>query len=99
MFLIANLLDALASILELALTMYMWLLIGRAILSWVQPDPYNPIVRFLFQTTEPVLAPIRRRLPVVSGLDFSVVAVTLKKIFLQSAVMRSLHQFAYNLGH
>jgi len=63
MFIVANLLFALAKILGLALNIYMWIVIARAILSWVNPDPYNPIVRFLYNATEPVLYAIRRRMP------------------------------------
>ncbi|MCK5257793.1 MAG: YggT family protein, partial [Deltaproteobacteria bacterium] len=55
MFIIVNLLDAIAIIIHYALTIYMWLIIIRAVISWVNPDPYNPIVSFLYQVTEPVL--------------------------------------------
>ena len=48
----------------------MWIIVIRALLSWVNPDPWNPIVRFLYQVTEPVLRPIRQRLP-AAGIDFS----------------------------
>ena len=50
-------------LINLVLTAYMWIIIARAVVSWVNPDPNNPIVRFLYQVTEPVLRPIRRRLP------------------------------------
>ena len=56
MFALRHLIEALAEIINLGLTIYMWLIIARAILSWVSPDPYNPIVRFLYNVTEPVLA-------------------------------------------
>ena len=61
MFLIGNLLGAVATILNYALWFYMWIVIARAVISWVSPDPYNPIVQFLYRATEPVLEPIRRR--------------------------------------
>jgi YggT family protein len=65
-------LGALATVLNIVLTLYMWIIIARAVLSWVSPDPYNPIVRFIYSITEPVLSQIRRRLPVsFSGIDFS----------------------------
>ena len=63
MFIIVNLLNALATIIHFILTIYMWLIIIRAVISWVNPDPYNPIVNFLYQVTEPVLYRIRRYLP------------------------------------
>ena len=72
MFAVGNLIAALASILDLALTIYMWVIIARALLSWVNPDPYNPIVRMLYNVTEPVLAWVRSRVPVVfGGLDLA----------------------------
>ena len=67
MFALRNLIEALATIVNLGLTIYMWVIIARALLSWVNPDPYNPIVRFLYNVTEPVLGWIRRRVPVVFG--------------------------------
>ena len=63
MFIIVNLLNALATIIHFILTIYMWLIVIRALISWVNPDPYNPIVNFLYQITEPVLYRIRRYLP------------------------------------
>ncbi len=63
MFMISNFLFALAKLVEILLGAYMWIVIGRAILSWVNPDPYNPIVRFLHNVTEPLLSRIRRMLP------------------------------------
>ena len=55
MFVAGNFLSALAQVLDMALTVYMWIVIIRALISWVNPDPYNPIVRFLVSATEPVL--------------------------------------------
>jgi len=57
-----NFLYAIASILDKILWAYMWLIIIRALISWVNPDPYNPIVRFLIKVTEPVLYFVRRKL-------------------------------------
>jgi YggT family protein len=99
MFVISNFLVAIAKILNIGLTLYMWVIIGRAIISWVNPDPYNPIVRFLNSVTEPVLYPIRRRLPLsLGGIDFSPVIVILVIIFLQSFVVQSLIQMAARMG-
>jgi len=63
MFIIINLLNAIATVIDWILNIYMFLIIARAVISWVNPDPYNPIVNFLYQTTEPVLYRIRRYLP------------------------------------
>lgn len=66
------LLNALATVINLFFQIYFYIVIGRAIISWVNPDPYNPIVRFLHNATEPVLARIRRLLPVhFGGIDLS----------------------------
>lgn len=99
MFIVANFLIAVAKILNIGLTIYMWIIIGRAIISWVNPDPYNTIVRFLYAVTEPVLYTIRRRLPInFSGFDFSPILVILAIIFIQTFVVDSLLQFAVQLG-
>lgn len=98
MFVIANFLAAVAKIIDIGLSLYMWIIIGRAIISWVSPDPYNPIVRFLNAVTEPVLYPIRRRLPVnLGGMDFSPVLVILAIIFIQSFLVQSLLQLAAHM--
>jgi len=67
MFVIANLLVAVAQALDYILWAYLWIIIGRVIVSWVNADRYNPIVRFLYSATEPVLARVRRRLPAYAG--------------------------------
>jgi YggT family protein len=99
MFIISNLLIALAKILHLLLTFFMWLIIARAILSWVSPDPYNPIVRFLYGATEPVLYPVRRRIPLnFGGMDLSPMIVIVIIVFLDSFLVPSLSGLAMRLG-
>jgi YggT family protein len=99
MFILANFLMAVAKILNIALTIYMWIIIARAVISWVNPDPYNPIVRFLNNVTEPVLYRIRRLIPLYfGGLDFSPILVILAIIFIQSFLIQSLYQMAVRLG-
>jgi len=56
---------------NLAFTLYEFAIIARALLPWFRIDPYHPVMRFLIQITEPLLAPIRRNLPTMGGLDFS----------------------------
>ena len=98
MFVISNLLVAVAKVLDIALTIFMWIIIARAILSWVSPDPYNPIVRFIHNVTEPVLHQVRRRIPLsFGGIDFSPIIILLAVIFLQQFAVQSLHQFAMTL--
>ena len=95
MFILGNLLSALASVIGLVLNLYMWVIIARAVISWVNPDPYNPIVRFLYSITDPLLLAIRRRLPLFfGGIDFSPIIVILAIIFLQRFVVASLHDMA-----
>ncbi|MBI5874644.1 MAG: YggT family protein [Deltaproteobacteria bacterium] len=97
MFVFANLVEALATITSYLLTIYMWIIIIRALISWVNPDPYNPIVRFLYQVTEPVLYPIRRRLPFIGGIDLSPIIVLLVIMFLQVFLVRTLNEVAMRL--
>ncbi len=99
MFVIGNFLAAIAKIIDIALTLYMWIIIARAVVSWVNPDPYNPIIRFLNAVTEPVLYQIRRRLPIsFGGIDFSPIIVILVIIFVQSFLVQSLAQLAMRMG-
>jgi len=99
MFIVSNFLVAVAKILDIGLSLYMWIIIGRAVISWVNPDPYNPIVRFLNAVTEPVLYPIRRRLPInFGGFDFSPILVIMAIVFLQAFLVQSLLQLASRVG-
>jgi YggT family protein len=99
MFIISNFVIAVAKILNVGLTIYMWIIIARAVISWVNPDPYNPIVRFLNNVTEPVLYRIRRFIPFsFGGIDFSPLVVLLAIIFLQAFLVQSLYQMAARLG-
>ena len=83
MFVLGNLLAAVAKILHVILTGYMWVIIIRALISWVNPDPYNPIVRALYAVTEPILSRLRRKLPLFAGsIDFSPIVVILIIYFL-----------------
>ncbi|MFQ5988838.1 MAG: YggT family protein [Candidatus Methylomirabilales bacterium] len=97
MFVFANLLSAVAQILHLGLFVYMWMIIIRAVISWVNPDPYNPIVQFLHRTTEPVLQPVRRMLPIAWGIDFSPLVVILGIMFVDQFLVESLRELAWRL--
>ena len=86
---------ALANIVDIALTVYLWIIVIRAVLSWVNPDPYNPIVRFITQVTEPPMAMVRRWLPLRGmGIDFSPMIILLAIVFLQSFLVPTLAQLA-----
>ena len=97
MIILSNFLAAVAKVVDIGLTIYMWIVIGRAVISWVNPDPYNAIVRFLTAATEPVLYPIRRRLPSMGGIDFSPILVILAIFFVQSFFVQSLADLAHSL--
>ena len=97
MFLLSNFLFALAKLVNLILSAYIWIVIGRAVISWVNADPYNPIVRFLVQVTEPVLSRIRRFIPPLGGLDLSPMILIFAIIFLQSMLVPTLQQIARSL--
>jgi YggT family protein len=97
-FIFANFLIAIAQILDIVLSAYMWLIIISALLSWVNPDPYNPIVRFLHAVTEPVLRPIRRIIGLRFGvIDISPIIVILGIIFIKYFLVTSFVEFAYKL--
>ncbi len=94
---LSNFLLAIAKLLNFVLSAYIWVIIGRAVISWVNADPYNPIVRFLVQATEPLLARIRRVLPIMGGLDLSPMLLILAIIFLQSFLVPTLQQLALSI--
>jgi YggT family protein len=94
MFILGNFIKAVAIILDYVLTIYMWIIIARAVLSWVNPDPYNPIVRFIHNVTEPALSRIRMWLPNLGGIDISPIVVILGIVFLQTFIVNSLLRFA-----
>jgi len=100
MFILANLVEALAAVVNMLLTLYMWIVIARAVISWVNPDPHNPIVRFLYSVTEPVLYRLRRALPLYAGgIDFSPILVFVAILFLQRFLVQSLYDLAQSLRY
>lgn len=98
MFVVGNMLLGIATVLDYALTIYTWVVIARALISWVNPDPWNPIVQFLTRVTEPVLAPIRRRLGWSMGVDLSPLVVIVAIWFLQIAVVQSMKDLAVRMN-
>ncbi|MBI5027104.1 MAG: YggT family protein [Nitrospirae bacterium] len=97
MFILANLLIAVAKILDIVLWVYMWIIIIAALISWVSPDPYNPIVRFLYAVTEPVLRPIRRLIGIKIGIDISPLIAILIILFIKYFLIHSMIEFAYKI--
>ena len=99
MFIVGYFIRAVASLLDLVIVAYIWIIIARALLSWVNPDPYNPIVRFLYRVTEPVLRPVRERLGGFQiGLDFSPMIVILVLYFLKEFLVPVLFRLATEIG-
>lgn len=99
MFVVGNFLGALAYIVNIVLTALYWLILIRALISWVNPDPYNPIVQFLRKTTEPILEPIRRVLPLRFrfGLDISPLIAFLIIFFLRYFLVKTLFDLSMRL--
>lgn len=96
MYVLRQFLLASAVVLDYVLWIYMWVIIIRALISWVNPDPWNPVVQFLHRVTEPVLRPIRRRLP-QTGIDVSPIVVILAIMFLQAFLIPVLRDTAFRL--
>ena len=98
MFVMGNTLLGIATVLDYLLTFYSWIIIARALISWVNPDPWNPIVQFLTRATEPVLDPIRRRLSMGMGIDLSPLIAIAAIWFLQIAVVQSIKDAALRMN-
>ena len=97
MILLGNLFMAIGTIADIILDLYMWILIIAVLISWVGPDPYNSIVRFLRSVTEPVLRPIRSRIGVVGMIDISPIIVILGIVFVRSFIIRTIIEYGYKL--
>jgi YggT family protein len=99
MFVLTNLLQAIAGILDTLLTLYFWIIIVSALLSWVNPDPYNPVVRIIYNLTQPVFSRVRRWLPFtyISGIDFSPIVVLLAIQFIKMFLVKTLYQLAMSM--
>jgi YggT family protein len=98
MFVVGNFLNALGSVIYYVLEIYIYVVVARALISWVNPDPWNPIVQFLGKVTEPALAPIRQLIGWRLGLDLSPLILILILIFLQKFIVPSLFQMAAAIG-
>jgi YggT family protein len=81
---------ALIQLVQTLFEVYTFILLARVLISWVQTDPYNPIVRVLYQLTEPLLAPIRRLLPQTGMMDFSPIVAFIALTVVERIVMSLL---------
>jgi len=90
-----NLISAVVTVINYLLTFYMYIIIARAIISWVSPNPYNPIVNFLYMATEPVLSYVRKIIPPIGGsVDLSPIVVLVAIVFIKQFLIQSLLQLA-----
>ncbi len=96
MFILGNLIISVAKILEVILTLAYWLILVRALISWVSPDPFNPLVQFLYRTTDPILDPIRRRLPHMA-IDISPIIAFLGILFLKTFLIETFIEIGYRM--
>lgn len=97
MFILGNFLYSVAHLLEALITILYWLIIVRALISWVNPDPFNPIVQFLYKTTDPILAPIRKFIPTLGPVDLSPIIAFFALYFLKLFLVSSLVGLATRL--
>ena len=98
MFVFGNVILGIAKVLGVVLNIYMWVIIIRALISWVSPDPYNPIVQFLTRITEPVLRPLRKLVPTWKlGVDLSPLIAILIIYFLEIAVVDTLARIGHSM--
>jgi len=97
-FLLANFISAIAQLLDIILTVFMWIIIIRSLISWVNPDPYNPIVRTLYNITDPVFYRVQRIFPLRFGaIDITPMIVLFIIIFLKTFLVNSLFELARRL--
>ena len=90
------LISAIFQVLHAILSIYFWIVIGRAVLSWVNPDPYNPIVRFLHNATDPVFDRLRRILPLqFGGMDFTPILVLIVIGVMQNILAQIQYRLTY----
>ncbi|RPI03211.1 MAG: YggT family protein [Calditrichaeota bacterium] len=84
-----------SNLLHILLTLYVYMIIARAVISWLNPDPTHPAVRFLHRITEPLLAPVRKLLPPIVGLDLSPVLIIMAIYLIDRILVSTLRSFAY----
>lgn len=95
MIILGNVLYGIATVLDMLLTMVVFLVIARAVISWVNPDPFNPVVRFLNSSTDPLLRPLRRVIPLIGGaIDITPIVLLLILYFLKAALVNTLIDYS-----
>lgn len=95
---LSTLVEALAQILSMVINIYIWIVIIAALITWVRPDPYNPIVQILYKLTEPLYAKIRKVIPtLIGGIDIAPIIVILALQFINLFVVKLLLRLANSL--
>ena len=98
MMVLSTLIEAIAQILNMVISIYIWVIIISALITWVRPDPYNPIVQVLFRLTEPVYSFVRRYIPtVIGGIDLAPIIIILTLQFIQLFFVKLLFGLAHGL--
>lgn len=99
MMVLGTFLEAIASLLSSVITLYTWIIIIAALITWVKPDPYNPIVQILYKLTEPAYALIRRVIPTnFNGFDFAPIILLLALQFINAFFVKLLYNYAMTMG-
>ncbi len=97
MFVLGNLVSALAQIVDIFFKVYSIGLIARILISWVNPDPFNPVVQFLRRVTDPILEPFRKIIPPIGPIDISPMVVFFLLQVLQNFLVRTLIDLSVRL--
>lgn len=98
MIVFSTFLEAVANILHMVINIYIWVIIIAALISWVRPDPYNPIVQTLYRLTEPVYAWVRRYIPTIfGGIDLAPLIVIIALQFIDLFLVKLLLRLAYSI--
>lgn len=100
MFVLNNFIEALALVLNSLLSLYWWIMLVAVLVTWLSPDPHNPIIQFLRAATEPLLYQVRRWIPfvVVGRFDLSPIVVLIGIEFVRYLLVQSLRDLAFRLA-
>ena len=99
MIVLSTFLNAVANILHMVITAYIWVLIAAALISWIQPKPFNPIVQLLYKLTAPAYALVRktRISTVFGGIDLAPLLLIFALEFIDMFFIGLLHEMARSL--
>jgi YggT family protein len=99
MFVFGNFIYGVAYVIENILNIYFWIILIRAVMSWIQPNPYNPLVRIIYKLVDPVTYRISRIIPTrIGAIDFAPFILMILIIFLQKFLVRSLFELGARMN-